>query len=111
MPEPVFRANHEVAVHVTDLEEARRFYQGLLGFHLVEEGEDGLVFDAGPFHLYVIPHSEAICPILSMDVDDLETARARLAEGGAEVVRETEDGLDFEDPFGILWDVVRRPSE
>jgi catechol 2,3-dioxygenase-like lactoylglutathione lyase family enzyme len=111
MTEPFFRANHEIAVHVTDLGEARRFYGELLGFELLEEGEEGLVFDAGPFQLFVIPHSEAICPILSMDVDDLDAARARLAEGGAEVMRETEDGLYFEDPFGILWDVVRRSGD
>ena len=38
-------------------------------------------------------------------------ARAALESGGAEILKEGDGGLYFEDPFGIVWDVVVRSPE
>jgi len=52
---------HSVAVFVTDIERAKRFYRDDLGLPLVREGSFGAEFLDGPSHLGVHPavHPEA----------------------------------------------------
>lgn len=52
---------HSIAIFVTDIERAKRFYRDDLGLPLTREGSFGAEFIAGPTHLGVHPavHPEA----------------------------------------------------
>jgi len=41
------------AIHVTDVSRARKFYRDTLGFTLVRDSDEKLVFEPGKFKLYV----------------------------------------------------------
>ena len=52
-PQPVFRSNSEIAVHVANLEKAEYFYAEVLGFKLLAKTTRQLEFDTGKLRLYV----------------------------------------------------------
>jgi catechol 2,3-dioxygenase-like lactoylglutathione lyase family enzyme len=108
-----FRGNADLAIHVLDLARADAFYGGVLGFRVVERGDEHLAFDAGAFRLWVNRDTEARSFIPSLDVPDVAGARRRLEEAGCTVVRVAEDGSGFyfRDPFGFVVDVIRRRDE
>jgi len=105
-----FRTNREVAIHVPDLEAARAFYGGTLGFELEGESEGLLVFGTGEIRLFVVADEEAVPAVPALEVRDYEEARRFLRETGCEIVEEWEEAraLYLRDPFGLLWDVVER---
>lgn len=104
-----FRSNTEIAINVTDLDAARRFYGEVMGFTLRHDCEKCLEFDAGALRLYVNrkeSHGGAMVP--SMDVTDVAEARERLVAAGCTILTEGKDGFWFRDPFGAIIDVVGR---
>lgn len=104
-----FRSNREIAINVPDLDAARAFYGGVMGFPLRHECDKCLEFDAGELRLYVNrkpDQSGTLVP--SMDVDDLDAARERLIAAGCTILTEGKDGFWFRDPFGAVIDVIGR---
>jgi catechol 2,3-dioxygenase-like lactoylglutathione lyase family enzyme len=100
-----------LAIHVPDLEKARQFYVDVLGFKLLDESEDRLVFATGSLTLFVA-RDEIILPFIpALGVDDLDQARRHLQANKVRIVREFAPirSFYFEDPFGIVWD-VNEPS-
>lgn len=78
------RSNKEIAIHVSDLDQAEAFYGKLLGFRLVRRTLDQLEFDTGELRLYVNRDtSNPISYIPSFDVDDYREARQFLEAAGA----------------------------
>lgn len=106
--EPAFRTDASISIHVPDIAAARRFYGEVLGFRLVKDDEDQLVFDTGALRLYVNWHPDPISFVPALRVRDVGTAKRHLVEGGARVLREWggEKGFYLQDPFGLLIDVV-----
>ena len=106
-----FRMNHEIAIHVRDLEAAEAFYGGVLGFAVRERGVAHLELDAGGVRLYVNEDpSVAAGFIPSLDVTSVRAARQHLESHGCTIVRAAseESGFYFRDPFGLIIDVVER---
>ena len=106
-----FRANHDVAIEVEDLVAAEAFYAGTLGFPVRSRSERTLELDAGSFSLWVNrtrDRRQSFIP--SLDVANVQAARAALEEAGCRVIRESPEGAGFyvEDPFGFVIDVVER---
>jgi|SRR5262245_5966430 len=81
--------------------ESRRFYQGVLGLSVVEDGPFALVFDANGTELRV-QKVQAVSPqpytVLGWQVRDIEAVARRLSERG--VPLERYDGL-HQDALGI----------
>lgn len=101
-----FRSNRDIAVSVTDLASAERFYGGVLGFKLERKTSEQLVYDAGHFTLYISEDEKAHLPVPSFTVENLREAKAYLVEHGAEIVSERKSSLYFRDPFGIVYDII-----
>jgi len=109
-----FRTDGNVAIHVPNLERAEAFYAGVLGFRLLSRAPDKLVLDTGALRLYVNLDPATVRPFIpALEVPDYEAAKRCLLPAGCRIVHEWPGGkaLYFEDPFGIVLDVVeRRPA-
>lgn len=103
-----FVSNGDLAIHVTDLPLARKFYRDRLGFRLVKDSDETLVFDTGKFKLYVSQDDHDLPFIPSLSVKDYEAAKKFLKSSGCEIVedRPMSKSLYFKDPLGHLIDII-----
>jgi predicted enzyme related to lactoylglutathione lyase len=102
-----YETDTNLAIHVTDLAQAKSFYTIVLGFNLLEEADDRLVFSTGSLTLFVV-QDEIIMPFIpALGVKDLDEARQHLVNNNGKIIREFEENRSFyfADPFGIVWDV------
>ena len=102
-----FISNAQIAIHVTDLARAREFYRDKLGFRLIDETAEQLVFETGRFRLYVNKDTVVLPFIPALEVRDYKAAREYLLNGGCEIVRDLPESkaLYFRDPLGQLLDI------
>jgi catechol 2,3-dioxygenase-like lactoylglutathione lyase family enzyme len=106
-----FRMNHDVAIHVRDLEAAEAFYAGVLGFGVRDRGVSHLELDAGGIRLYLNEDASVEAGFIpSLDVSSAAAARQYLESHGCTIVRAAAEGSGFyfRDPFGLIIDVVER---
>ena len=103
-----FTSNGDFAIHVTDLDQARTFYQKTLGFTLVADSNEKLVFQTGKFTLYVNKDDKEMAFIPALEVSDYEAAKQFLRTSGCEIIREwpNSKALYFRDPLGQVIDVI-----
>jgi catechol 2,3-dioxygenase-like lactoylglutathione lyase family enzyme len=106
--DPDFRTDATISMHVPDLAAARAFYRDVLGFRLIKDDVDQLVFDTGALRLYINWHPDPISFVPAVRVRSAGAAKRHLVARGARVLREWggEKGFYLEDPFGHLIDVV-----
>jgi catechol 2,3-dioxygenase-like lactoylglutathione lyase family enzyme len=103
-----FRSNHCVGIKVPDIKKAREFYEHVLGFKLVENSDNQLVFDTGHFTLYVERSYSTQSPVPSFTVKKIEDAKKILIEHGCEIVDGGDKWIWFKDPFGIVYDIIEK---
>lgn len=105
-----FRADGNLAIHVPDLAKAAAFYEGVLGFRLVARSADLLHFDAGAIQLYVKQDIMVRPFIPALQVPDYAAAKRHLEAAGCRVIHEWDGSraFYFEDPFGLVIDVIER---
>ena len=105
-----FATNTNLAMHVTDLEKAENFYGSILGFKLLKRTIERLVYNTGGIMLYVVKDDKTIPFIPALEVDDYDKAKQYLLKNGCRISREwpEERALYFEDPFGIIIDIVEK---
>ena len=93
---------HHAALRVSDFEQSRKFYEGLLGFRPVERpdlGFPGAWYGLGEGQLHLIQmvkYGEGIDPTdphVAIEVDDFEATKSALRE----------QGLEFVEFFNSLW--------
>lgn len=103
-----FVSNGDLAIHVTDLSLARTFYSDKLGFKLIKDSDETLVFQTGKFKLYVSKDDHDLPFIPSLSVKDYEQAKKFLKSSGCEIVEERpkSKSLYFRDPVGQLIDII-----
>lgn len=120
------RGVHHLALLCSDVEQTIRFYQGLLGFPLVElfenrdyKGSTHLFFDLGHDNtlaffdfpdLGLAPYTEVLGGFhhlaISVDQARWDAARARLDEAGIATQVESEISLYFSDPDGVRLELI-----
>ena len=102
-----FISNGLFAIHVTDLAAARAFYRDKLGFRLISESDEQLVFETGRFRLYVNQDDHVLPFVPALDVEDYEAAKEFLKSSGCEIIREwpKSKALYFRDPLGQIIDI------
>lgn len=95
---------HSVALFVTDIERAKRFYRDDLGLPMVREGSFGAEFLEDAPHIGVHPavHPDALALVgrhtgMTIRVDDILNYCARLHERGVIFLAEP-----TRQPFGIM---------
>jgi len=105
-----FKTDGDVAIHVTDLERAEKFYSNVLGFKLINKKKDQLVYQTGVLTLYVNKDSTVIPFIPALEVKDFKKAKEHLIKNGCNITIEFEGSkaLYFQDPFGITIDIVEK---
>jgi lactoylglutathione lyase len=97
-------ALHSIAIFVTDIDRAKRFYRDVLGLPLVREGTFGAEFLDGPAHLGVHPavHPDARSLVgrhtgITLRVADILTCCEGLHEHGVHFLAEP-----TRQPFGVM---------
>ena len=105
-----FATSSNLAIHVTDLEKAENFYGCILGFKLLKRTSERLVYDTGDITLYIVKDNKNIPFIPALEVDDYNKAKQYLMKSGCRITKEWsgERALYFEDPFGIIIDIVEK---
>jgi len=102
----LFSSNNYVAIEVTDLAAAKNFYQNILGFKLIEEKENQLMFNTGHMMLFVDKGESSHTPVPSFNVSDFAAAKEKLLANGCTIEREGNNWLWFMDPFGMTYDII-----
>jgi catechol 2,3-dioxygenase-like lactoylglutathione lyase family enzyme len=125
-PTSTARGVHHLALLCSDVEQTIRFYQGLLGFPLVElfenrdyKGSTHLFFDLGHDNtlaffdfpdLGLEPYAEVLGGFhhlaISVDRAQWDAARTRLDEAGIATQIESEVSLYFSDPDGVRLELI-----
>ena len=100
-----FASNRDIAIGVEDLDKAAEFYEGILGFKPEKTEPKLRIYNTGHFTLYV-EKTKNHPPIPSYTVENLHEAKMHLQDNGCNVLAERDRNLYFEDPFGIVWDLV-----
>ena len=77
-----FISNGLFAIHVNDLGKARDFYRDKLGFRLITESDEQLVFETGRFRLYVNRDDQFMAFVPALEVEDYEAAKKFLQSSG-----------------------------
>lgn len=131
-PPSTARGVHHMALICSDVEQTIQFYQGVLGFPLIElmenrdyRGSSHLFFDIGHGNLLAFfdfpglglgPIVETIGSVqhiaISVPEENFEPLKARLEEHGIPYIgpdRGAHDSLYFKDPDGIQIELIREP--
>lgn len=105
-----FVADGNLAIHVPDIEVARKFYSDILGFKLLKRTNESLVYDTGKITLYIVKDKKTMSFIPALEVRDYGEAKKYLTRNGCKIVKEwpEDNALYFEDPFGITLDIVEK---
>jgi catechol-2,3-dioxygenase len=101
-----FRSNNCIAIHLTSLAKAERFYRDVLGLKLKSKTRTCLEFDTGHFMLYLNRSSKAQPPTPSFSVRSIAKARRLLKGARCKIVVDRGSSLYFQDPFGNVFDVI-----
>jgi catechol 2,3-dioxygenase-like lactoylglutathione lyase family enzyme len=101
-----FRSNNCVAIHLTSLAKAERFYSDVLGFRLKSKTRTCLEYDTGALLLYLVRSSKAQPPTPSFSVKSIEKAKRLLKGARCTIIVDRGSSLYFRDPFGNVFDVI-----
>jgi catechol 2,3-dioxygenase-like lactoylglutathione lyase family enzyme len=101
-----FRSNNCVAIHLTSLAKAERFYSDVMGFKLRSKTRTCLEYDTGHFMLYLNRSSKAQPPTPSFSVKNIAKAKRLLKGARCQILVDRGSSLYFRDPFGNVFDVI-----
>ena len=103
-----FKSTRLIAIHVTDLKKAERFYSGVLGFKLIRKTGKHLIYKTGLLTLYVVRDKKVSPFIPSLGVGDWKKAKTFLTQNGCRILKvfPKDKAFYFKDSFGIVIDVV-----
>ena len=112
---PAFRANNELALHVTDPDAAAEFYARVLGCRIADRTPGWIELHSGALRLYLVrdpaPVHDRVIP--SFDVADREEAVRHLRAAGCTLVPvgpHSPGGFYLRDPSGVVFDVIQRDA-
>ena len=109
-PITVYGSNH-IALEVTDIDLAVRFYSEVFGLERRSEGEGEAFFNLGPHQFLALFQGRGGAPdghrhfgIIVKDDDEIARVRERVTAWGLELIPPF--ACDFRDPFGNRIQVV-----
>jgi catechol 2,3-dioxygenase-like lactoylglutathione lyase family enzyme len=101
-----FRSNNCIAIHLTSLAKAERFYSDVLGFKLKSKSRTSLEYDTGTFMLYLNRSTKTQPPTPSFSVKSIAKAKRLLKGARCKIIVDRGSSLYFRDPFGNVFDVI-----
>lgn len=101
------KSTSDVMLRTNDLREAKRFYNGELGYAIVSESERLVGFDTGSFILY-FESGEDNGSVFEFEVDDLEETKKKLIEQGCTIIEEDPNlpRCYLRDLFGLVFNLT-----
>jgi catechol-2,3-dioxygenase len=103
-----YRVSKNIGFQVKSVEEAKFFYENVLGFIQPEQSFVSEVeFRTDNNSIFLIEGNENLGPIMEIVVEDLEQAKKHLLAHGCEIVRweGKEKDCYVKDPFGMIFNV------
>lgn len=103
-----FRVSRNIGLQVHNVEQARAFYEKVLGFKQpVESLVEEVGFETDHNSIFLIDGKENLGPVMELVVNDLETAKDHLVANGFEIVRWEGKGKDcyVKEPFGMVFNI------
>ena len=97
-----------VAIHLQDITAAENFYTNVMKFTLVNRSEIHIEYDTGQFRLCVDKELNTQPPLPSFTVPDIGAIKLGLVANGCVILRESNNCLNFSDPFGITYAIVQK---
>jgi catechol 2,3-dioxygenase-like lactoylglutathione lyase family enzyme len=106
-----FKSTRDIIIRTNDFQDAKRFYQTVLGLAIVHATETLLCFDAGAFRLY-IEQGSTHGAVFEFLVPDFETAKAELLASGCTIVEENSSvpRCYIRDPYGLVFNIRQRDA-
>lgn len=106
-------STRDILIQTQRSNEARAFYEGVLGFTVVHDDPAMCGLDTGSFRLFIDP-APPLGPVLEFEVDDVSATKAHLLASGCSVIEEsaTIPRCYIGDPFGLIFNLRQRaPSD
>ena len=105
------RSTRDILIQTEHADEARAFYEEVLGFPVIYDDPAMCGLDTGSFNLFIDP-APNLGPVLEFEADDLPAMRARLLGAGCAVVEEDPSipRCYLRDPFGLIFNLRRRAT-
>jgi catechol 2,3-dioxygenase-like lactoylglutathione lyase family enzyme len=103
------KSTSDVMLRTDDLEAAKAYYNGVLGFAIVADSERVVGFDTGGFTVYFEP-GEDNGSVFEFDVNDLNEAKTKLLAQGCTLIEENPSipRCYLRDRFGLVFNLNLR---
>jgi catechol 2,3-dioxygenase-like lactoylglutathione lyase family enzyme len=101
------KSTPDVMLRTHDLDAAKAFYHGVLGFPVIADSEKLVGFDTGSITLYFEP-GDSNGSVFEFAVNDVEEAKTRLVAHGCALVEENPNipRCYLRDRFGLLFNLT-----
>jgi hypothetical protein len=102
------KSTSDVMLRISNLQDAKQYYHGVLGFPIVTDTERVVGFDTGSIILY-FERGEANGSVFEFEVDDLDEAKKNLLGNGCVLVEENPSlpRCYLQDRFGLLFNITQ----
>ncbi|WP_163100416.1 VOC family protein [Peribacillus alkalitolerans] len=104
----IYRVSKNIGFQVKNVEEAKLFYENILGFKQPEQSfVSEIEFRTDYNNIFLIEGNENLGPVMEIVVENLEEAKQYLVDNGFVIVRWEGKGKDcyVRDPFGMVFNV------
>ncbi len=101
------KSTSDVMLRTSDLQDAKEFYNGVLGYAIVSESQRVVGFDTGSFILY-FEHGDENGSVFEFEVDDVEAAKNKLLANGCTLIEEDPSlpRCYLRDRFGLIFNLT-----
>jgi catechol 2,3-dioxygenase-like lactoylglutathione lyase family enzyme len=102
------KSTSDVMLRISNLQDAKQYYHGVLGFPIVTDTERVVGFDTGSIILY-FERGEANGSVFEFEVDDLDETKRNLLGNGCVLVEENPSlpRCYLQDRFGLLFNITQ----
>ena len=99
----------EVMLRTNDLEAAKAYYHGVLGFPNIPVSDKVIGFDTGGISIY-FERGDANGSVLEFEVDDVAEAKTKLLAHGCALVEDNPaiPRCYMSDRFGLIFNLTKR---
>ncbi|HEY7982008.1 MAG TPA: VOC family protein, partial [Candidatus Eremiobacteraceae bacterium] len=103
------KSTTDVMLRTNDLEAAKAYYHGVLGFANIPVSDRIIGFDAGGLAIY-FERGDANGSVLEFEVDDVTEAKMKLLAHGCTLVEENPaiPRCYLSDRFGLIFNLTKR---
>jgi catechol 2,3-dioxygenase-like lactoylglutathione lyase family enzyme len=103
------KSTSEVMLRTNDLEAAKAYYHGVLGFANIAVSDRVIGFDTGNLAIY-FERGDANGSVLEFEVDDVTEAKTKLLAHGCTLVEDNPaiPRCYMSDRFGLIFNLTKR---